>query len=1022
MTFRLHDARLALLVLLLLAPAASATHVSPASGLDDLLFTNVDASWRVGFDDAGHAWFTTEGGLVRMDTRTRTRDVFTAVDGMPSSYSMGLAIQDGQVYVGTDGGLAIVDASTREIRAVTPRNSPLRVATVQDVAVEGDVVWLGTRHGGVAQWNRTSDAWTFHNTSTRPDALTPAPIRRIVLGPSAAWAATEGDGLWRYDRAARSWSNLSAADGLATNDVLSLVEQGDHVWIGTAQGLQRWTPATGEWRRYGTAQGMPHERVLDLDLIPSAEDTLDLWASTPRGLWQLDLETNSSTTHDAAFGLLGSYVLDNLWNATHGWLVGTERGVSHFVEGAWHYYTTSPHRGPANGPFTARLTAAHHAEGSPYTWFGSTQGIIAYERPTVTTPGRWWNLGPSNGYQGSLVNDLHVHGAITWMATINGTYGYDRVNNTWISRAIEGTRGLSYGLDVDRNELWVAYLGEGLYAEDLSTGVRRGWSPRTPLAIPDGDLLDVDVQGKDAWVAAARGLIRMDRDTGSVTGFWTQREGVPGGTVYRVLAEGDRVWLATKSEGVALLDARSGQITQVWNRSRDPAFPVGEINALHREGDRLWVGTMAGMWRLDVRSGETRTWNVTNSRLVQNFVTGFAEADGLLHFSTYSGVGRLDLRTEELLPMRDGPGVVRGTPPQAPAPDPVKPSLVSVRVESPRDGAAVPATEVLLRGSAFRFGGRVDHVEVKVGDGAWVRAVGAETWQRAWDFSNATPNEQVVVRARAVSGGETSREHSIVVTPVAVPTIPLGLEDLTPDETTAGRPFVVTARIQGDPPLSATLHYKTNVHAPTWSVIDLARQGSVWTATIPGAEVREGEIVYWLEARSGPFAATAPEDPATPTRVRVAPPPRLALAITGPASWTADAGSTTRIPIEVANAGTEPASFRLRAMGLRASWLVLPDEAYTVPPGQKVAIEATLVVPARAFSDTTNLTFEARDVDGLAAPALASVPLQVRGDDGGDDGKKEDEGGKRGRIPGPSPLAILAAAGVALLVLRRRAP
>lgn len=1008
----------AALALLSCLPGLAAAQTAPPGpvAFGDTLFAGVDAAFRLAFDDEGGLWYTTEGGLVHVDAATQTRELITAVEGLPSSYSLGLAARGAKVYVATDKGLGVVDRVTGQVEGFTRENSGIPAGTIQDVALDGEDAWLATRSFGVARWNLTTGEWSVHNTSAA--AKPPLPVRRVVPLPSGVWAATEGDGLWKYDRAEGTWTRFGKAEGLASTRVLSLAEHAGELWLGTDAGLQRWSEATRQGRTYTTADGMPHDRVLDVDVVPDVEDTPGVWASTARGAWQLDLETGQGVAHGADFGVLGSYHLDNLWNAEHGWAFGTERGVSLFGnDGQWRYYSTSGRGVPPSGPFTSRITAADAGDGGPFLWFGTHMGLVAYERPTATRAGAWYNLGPSQRYPGSVVNFVDTDGNTTWFATNNGTYGYDRQRNEWLSRTIAGARNLVYGVDADRGTLWIPLFGEGLLAEDLATGVRRAWDHGTALSIPDINLLDVRVQGDDVWVACSRGVIRMDRVAGTVEAFYTQRDGIPGGTVYRVLPDGPVVWLGTQDGGVARLDVAAGRVTRVWNSTTTPGFRHHDVRALHREGDHLWAGSLSGLWRLDLSTGEDRVFNQSNSGLVQDFVQGITSADGILYVATYSGVGRMDLATGEFLPMRDGPGVARGTPP-ASIPDPVRSAGVSVRIDAPREGAAV-AGLVTLRGSALRFGGQVDRVEVRVGEGPWLAAEGTESWRFEWDATRAEPERPVTVRARAVAGGETSREAALTLTPVPPPTVPLSLDDLSPESAVAGQPFVVTARVLGDAPLSAALYYKTNPNATVWTRLAMTERDHLFTAAVPAQAMREGELLYYLEAASGPLTLASPEDPREPMRVPVAAPPRADLALEGPAGLRAQAGASTRIPLQVANLGIAPVMVRLQAQGLRATWVQMDAEPFTLQPGERRTVEATLAVPAAAFRDNATLTFEAREPGAASPSATTGVQVSIEAADAASAPASSPGGG--GRIPLALPVVLAALALGALAARRRRA-
>ncbi len=57
------------------------------------------------------------------------------------------------------------------------------------------------------------------------------------------------------------------------------VDPGGNVWLGSAQGLARWRPDTGEWDTWTSADGLAGAPVLHV----LAEDGV-VWASTPAGV------------------------------------------------------------------------------------------------------------------------------------------------------------------------------------------------------------------------------------------------------------------------------------------------------------------------------------------------------------------------------------------------------------------------------------------------------------------------------------------------------------------------------------------------------------------------------------------------------------------------------------------------------------------------------------------------------------------------------------------------------------------
>lgn len=1024
-----HVSRCLALALLLLAASLGASAQSTTEGsstgrrvdfpltqFKDTLFTGIDGAYRARFDDAGHVWYSTEGGVVHVDPYNETRELFTRFDGLPSSYSLGLDVDGDKVYVGTDLGLGIIDRATGEVSEVTMVNSPLPDAIVQDAVVIGDELWMGTRFFGVAIWDTTrpaddAGAWRFQNTSTTTDYA--KSVRRIVPTDTAVWVATAGDGAWRYDRATGEWEVTVRADGLPQrdNDVLSVAERDGAVWFGLPNGLAV-RDAAGAWTLYNTTHGMPDARVLDIDIIPTVNGTRDVFASTRRGVWQLEPETGRNVTRAQGFGILGAYVFDDEFVSGRGWLFATSRGVSLLRNGQWQYFSTGPSDGPTWGPLAFGFTSASVGEQDGYLWFGSQRGLSAYRLPTQGVQGSWQNFGEWQEYPGSVVNWIDTEDGVTWFATNQGAYGFEHATGRWISKLAVNSRNLVYGVEADRGELWVALFGDGLIMENLTTGVTRTWDFNTPVnPLPDQYLTDVRADGDTIWLGSSVGLIRMDRDTGAIRGTYSKADGIPGGAVvYRLEPDGPNVWVGTKDGGVARFDVASGRVGAVWNASNTPGFPDGEVRSLHREGGRLWVGTTAGLARIDLADGRVRAWDQSTSDLVQNYINGITSADGILYLATLSGVHRMDIATLEFLPMRDGPGVIRASADSGAS----GPTRVSVTIDAPRDGSGVTGV-AQVRGTAYAFGGEIDRVEVRIGSGAWQPAQGGASWSFDWDTSGLPPNAPVAIAVRAFSG-ELSGEREIVVTPVAAPTIPLRIEEIPPPDAFANRPLPVAARVEGDEPLSASVYYKP-AGASSYQRLQLARQGGLFLASIPAKDMREGEMRYYLEAESRGLTATAGGDASEPTTITVAPAPRLAVAVEAPGLVEAKAGEETPLTLNVTNAGTEPATFRLSASGLRSAWISVPEEDLALQPGETRPVVATLRVPAAAFTDNTTLAFEARDANGLAEPATASVPIRILGAEGAvtPTGPGASSGGG---IP-LSPAVPLAALAVALLLRRR---
>ncbi|MEA3201007.1 MAG: hypothetical protein QOE90_2435 [Thermoplasmata archaeon] len=1012
-----------LAVLLALASLAPALPVAGAAGhvvqfprpgtndtiqrYDDTVFVGLGGVTAVTFDEHGDIWYTAPGGVVHQNVTTGLRTLYTAMNGLPSSLALDVAATRGKVYVSADNGLAVIDEATGIATPwthATNPNLPADVLVAQDpdaysrsVAVVGDEVWFGTHSSGLGILNLTTNSWFFKNTST--GAFLPRPVRNVNVDDATVWVATDGNGAWRFDRAngnvqdPAAWSNVTQdKNGLFNNHLIDAKPVGGDVFFATHFGIARWRPSANgtpdEWKRYTNTSGdLPSNYVNKLSRVPTQGGGPALIADTGNGAWQLQPDTGANATLTADYGIYGAFVADDAYDDSMGWAFGTSRGVSWLQHGVWTYYTTGPSSGASNGPGSCaddyRFTSGGVGGSGSFLWFGRPEGISAYQLPQQGKPGRFYNLGLlqnnalCNGAT-APVTWIQTDGNDTWFSTFSGTWGLDWVHGKWLSTPWKN--GISYGVDSSQGDVWIAAFGGGIARMNQTTGVGVFYNKTTSPTFPDDFTTDVRLTPNEAWVGAASGVIRLNRVTGGVVNTYTYADGLPGdGFVYRVLPDGASVYVGLRTGGVARLDVASGKVTRVWNHTTDPSFPDTEVDVLYRDGRYLYAGTHGGLVRIDVTTGQERTFAAADG-LVQEFVTGIGEADGILYLSTYAGIARFDTLAQTFLPMQDGPGVVRvGPGATGTASGSVGGAgALSVRIDSPRDGSAVTGL-VTLKGSAFRLGGDVDRVQVKIGDADWKDATGAESWTYAWDTTTGPLNGPIEIAARALAGNDTSPEAHVLLTPVPEPKVQLTVKPTMPPSWTAGRDLDVTVYATGDDPLVARLYYRPE-GASTYTMLPLTRQGatSYFGGTIPGRDIVAGNLTWYAEAGSGLLVATSPDDVSAPNVLPIAPAPTLDVEVTGPASVTATAGVATPIPLTLRNAGSQSATVTLAGEGVRKAWLTLPTAAITLAPGETRLVNATFAPPAAAVADTTSLSFVARDASGVALATALKVPVTIQ--------------------------------------------
>lgn len=219
------------------------------------------------FSDADTLWVGTNGqGLVRVDVRSgeqRRMDDSILPDSVINTL---LCDRDGQLWLGTPAGLAVLLPETETVysyRSIPNVNWSLSdnmvISLLQD---RSGLLWVGTWNGGVCKAVIRPGA--FRNVFNIPGdetSLSNDNVRDAIKDESGTlWVGT-ADGLNRYDAGSEGWihyhSDADDVHSLCYNYVSDLYEDIDGVlWVGTRRGLSRYD-RSGD--RFDSFHYQPHQ-------------------------------------------------------------------------------------------------------------------------------------------------------------------------------------------------------------------------------------------------------------------------------------------------------------------------------------------------------------------------------------------------------------------------------------------------------------------------------------------------------------------------------------------------------------------------------------------------------------------------------------------------------------------------------------------------------------------------------------------------------------------------------------------
>jgi ligand-binding sensor domain-containing protein/signal transduction histidine kinase len=504
----------------------------------------------------------------------------------------------GRIWIGTDGGLFRLDVPT----AVRPQPVSINLGTawgdMRPVGVgvsalmSGDVgeMWVGTGRGLIRLL-----------PDGRPllypvPSAAEQPVRDIARGVDGHLWVAYPRGLLRIPANANPDMSHWIVVGEGEIGESALVVSADgHAWVGTDRGVLEFDGR--RFRRYHAAHGLPERLVSEL-----AEDRdRNLWIASLAGV--MKLSRDGFVTYDEHDGLPAPRI-HALFEDANGQVfsVGGNWVISRF-DGT-RFVSVRPRVPPGRPRWGAQL--AFLDRGNRWWILGDTSlgrypPVRRIEEIDGRPPGRVYSARSGMAGERFLQLFEDARGDVWWSAAgDNGGLGrWDRETERFVTYPdahgrVPGDRPSAFGEDAS-GALWVGFSMGGL--------LRYAGSRFQLLSgddVPGGAITAIhrDRQGR-LWIGSNRdGLTRVDDPAAERPHFarYTTREGLSSSNVRCITSDAtDRIYVGTV-RGVDRLDPRSGLVRRY---TTDDGLVNGFVTAaLHDSSDRLWFGTLDGLSRL----------------------------------------------------------------------------------------------------------------------------------------------------------------------------------------------------------------------------------------------------------------------------------------------------------------------------------------------------------------------------------------------------------------------------------------
>ncbi len=194
-------------------------------------YTNTNYIYEIAGNDSV-IYAATNGGAVAYNHLSGTFRVLTNSDGLQKNQQNCIALDSsGLIWVGNDFGLAQIDQNFSNIQRY-----PVEYLTgtiIQDIFIKDDSIYVGSPSGlTFIEMNGTPTNFTDDSRMRIFDIS----VRSIAVSDTFIWVGTD-DGLWRYSKDFTSFVRYSMSDGLLSNFVNKATVVDTTVYVASDFGL-----------------------------------------------------------------------------------------------------------------------------------------------------------------------------------------------------------------------------------------------------------------------------------------------------------------------------------------------------------------------------------------------------------------------------------------------------------------------------------------------------------------------------------------------------------------------------------------------------------------------------------------------------------------------------------------------------------------------------------------------------------------------------------------------------------------
>jgi signal transduction histidine kinase/ligand-binding sensor domain-containing protein/DNA-binding response OmpR family regulator len=377
-------------------------------------------------DSERNFWIGTwEHGLCKLDRSTGAVQPF-----LPPKTANGILhvhaiaeYQPSTLLVGSDDGLSVFDARTRQSNLMTA--SELKSSTLSDKFIypiykdrEGGL-WVGTYYGGVCYAPPPKGDITGYSHMKHSNSVGGNIVSCFCEDARGnIWIGADDGGLSCFDPKKKSFKNYmpdKSASCLSYHNVHALCYDEEKIWIGTySGGLNVLDLKTRQFKHYASVSGAPSSSLHSNSVYSIYKDGSDMWIGTMEDIClynrQKDSFTRMKHTGITTLDIAGD-ADGNLWFGT--WGGGMFRYSKKTRE--WQRYLHDPGN-PKSIPHNQ--VNSLHVDADGRLWLGTSRGLSLYNRENGS-----FSVIPLDTHSDQVYYVRNINETL-WMTTSNGLICY----------------------------------------------------------------------------------------------------------------------------------------------------------------------------------------------------------------------------------------------------------------------------------------------------------------------------------------------------------------------------------------------------------------------------------------------------------------------------------------------------------------------------------------------------------------------------------------------------------------------